>query len=103
MIRRPPRSTLFPYTTLFRSLVAIGYGWGRTWDMTVLTAKGLWKIVSRQIDSSNIRGPIQIAAGAGGQAKEGAAPPAGVPAIIRGDPALLKLVPGAVPGGWDLF
>src|SRR5437870_11559274 len=25
MIRRPPRSTLFPYTTLFRSLVAAGY------------------------------------------------------------------------------
>src|SRR5687767_15237444 len=26
MIRRPPRSTLFPYTTLFRSaVVAIGY------------------------------------------------------------------------------
>src|SRR3989454_4311831 len=24
MIRRPPRSTLFPYTTLFRSLVAFG-------------------------------------------------------------------------------
>src|SRR5690242_20902742 len=24
MIRRPPRSTLFPYTTLFRSLVVIG-------------------------------------------------------------------------------
>src|SRR2546422_11570068 len=29
MIRRPPRSTLFPYTTLFRSgkLVVVG-GWG---------------------------------------------------------------------------
>src|SRR3712207_8848609 len=24
MIRRPPRSTLFPYTTLFRSLLAFG-------------------------------------------------------------------------------
>src|SRR5258706_10920539 len=24
MIRRPPRSTLFPYTTLFRSVVAYG-------------------------------------------------------------------------------
>src|SRR5256885_11000274 len=24
MIRRPPRSTLFPYTTLFRSCVAVG-------------------------------------------------------------------------------
>src|SRR3712207_7535891 len=26
MIRRPPRSTLFPYTTLFRSLDAYGAG-----------------------------------------------------------------------------
>src|SRR5258707_3783639 len=25
MIRRPPRSTLFPYTTLFRSLVEAGF------------------------------------------------------------------------------
>src|SRR2546430_8836659 len=25
MIRRPPRSTLFPYTTLFRSRFGIGY------------------------------------------------------------------------------
>src|SRR3712207_7066447 len=24
MIRRPPRSTLFPYTTLFRSLTSVG-------------------------------------------------------------------------------
>src|ERR1035441_5501550 len=43
MIRRPPRSTLFPYTTLFRSMEdtngnsillnyapAAGYGWGNT-------------------------------------------------------------------------
>src|SRR5258708_28396109 len=26
MIRRPPRSTLFPYTTLFRSLAAVAHG-----------------------------------------------------------------------------
>src|SRR3712207_8416063 len=26
MIRRPPRSTLFPYTTLFRSLIFLGPG-----------------------------------------------------------------------------
>src|SRR5437016_7017329 len=26
MIRRPPRSTLFPYTTLFRSLAEVGEG-----------------------------------------------------------------------------
>src|SRR2546428_9514779 len=27
MIRRPPRSTLFPYTTLFRSLLALHLVW----------------------------------------------------------------------------
>src|SRR2546422_2354200 len=26
MIRRPPRSTLFPYTTLFRSVLAVVWG-----------------------------------------------------------------------------
>src|SRR5258707_6523424 len=30
MIRRPPRSTLFPYTTLFRSLLAPTLAWART-------------------------------------------------------------------------
>src|SRR2546430_8064477 len=28
MIRRPPRSTLFPYTTLFRSLDGVNVLWG---------------------------------------------------------------------------
>src|SRR2546422_6661155 len=27
MIRRPPRSTLFPYTTLFRSLISYYFGY----------------------------------------------------------------------------
>src|ERR1035437_8740876 len=31
MIRRPPRSTLFPYTTLFRSLSPLRYPGGKTW------------------------------------------------------------------------
>src|SRR5258707_11301966 len=29
MIRRPPRSTLFPYTTLFRSLALCDRGWAQ--------------------------------------------------------------------------
>src|SRR2546422_5160155 len=32
MIRRPPRSTLFPYTTLFRSLSAYDVIGGERWD-----------------------------------------------------------------------
>src|SRR3712207_7642759 len=34
MIRRPPRSTLFPYTTLFRSLRAVGQPHGLSVTMT---------------------------------------------------------------------
>src|SRR3712207_8937322 len=42
MIRRPPRSTLFPYTTLFRSLSQLGIGtlksiyqvvYGASWNL----------------------------------------------------------------------
>src|SRR2546430_9043320 len=34
MIRRPPRSTLFPYTTLFRSVVALGLALFQIWLFT---------------------------------------------------------------------
>src|SRR2546422_9821412 len=37
MIRRPPRSTLFPYTTLFRS-VEVRQGTHRLWQ----THRGVW-------------------------------------------------------------
>src|SRR3712207_9048741 len=33
MIRRPPRSTLFPYTTLFRSLVGHDFGANLAWAL----------------------------------------------------------------------
>src|SRR5260221_11916543 len=33
MIRRPPRSTLFPYTTLFRSTGTVGPDFARFWKM----------------------------------------------------------------------
>src|SRR5437016_11533395 len=38
MIRRPPRSTLFPYTTLFRSQEAIGQGFVAVTPMQLLNA-----------------------------------------------------------------
>src|SRR5687767_15632701 len=39
MIRRPPRSTLFPYTTLFRSWV-VTLGWGVMGTGVALTLGG---------------------------------------------------------------
>ncbi len=82
---------------------AVWYGVIKTWDMTALTAKGLWKIVSRQIDSSNIGGPIQIASEAGRQAKEGAASLALFTAIISVNLALLNLLPVPMLDGGHLF
>src|SRR5437762_11520903 len=54
MIRRPPRSTLFPYTTLFRSLRR-----GNTWkslDFRVSTLPTVYgeKIVMRLLDRENL-------------------------------------------------
>src|SRR5687768_18026337 len=46
MIRRPPRSTLFPYTTLFRSegekllVDRLAHGEGKTFNPTVLLIGG---------------------------------------------------------------
>src|SRR3712207_8444190 len=39
MIRRPPRSTLFPYTTLFRSLTLVGDATGQYSDDATLAAR----------------------------------------------------------------
>src|SRR5258707_4694602 len=36
MIRRPPRSTLFPYTTLFRSVRGLDYYMRTTFEITAL-------------------------------------------------------------------
>src|SRR3712207_6890689 len=52
MIRRPPRSTLFPYTTLFRSKLAEGLSRGRVRKVHVTLNRALkdavrWRYLSR--------------------------------------------------------
>src|SRR3712207_7989817 len=42
MIRRPPRSTLFPYTTLFRSMLAGATAKGKTWRWDPNPGRGSW-------------------------------------------------------------
>src|SRR2546422_3043076 len=56
MIRRPPRSTLFPYTTLFRSCRGRRYG-GTLMNKVVLA--GLALILVRDCDIGGPHGPIK--------------------------------------------
>src|SRR5258708_11522396 len=51
MIRRPPRSTLFPYTTLFRSLVGVSAGSGRNrllWQPAGFRARQIRRVADRK-------------------------------------------------------
>src|SRR5258708_16644541 len=44
MIRRPPRSTLFPYTTLFRSATSVGFS---TWLISLIPTNPIAAAASR--------------------------------------------------------
>src|SRR5688572_31599636 len=51
MIRRPPRSTLFPYTTLFRSTISFFHLFQRfilDYWQTFFVLLGVWMIVEAQ-------------------------------------------------------
>src|SRR2546422_7509538 len=64
MIRRPPRSTLFPYTTLFRSLAATGSGNTLTQPGGTTDAAG----VATGTLSSTVAEPKTVSATIGGTA-----------------------------------
>src|SRR3989442_11386577 len=53
---------------------AVWQGAVKTWDMTGLTAKGFWKIVTGPMPRSNLRGPVPAASETGGHPQDGAAP-----------------------------
>ena len=46
MIRRPPRSTLFPYTTLFRSIAFITYQWCKSQRHNIILHDALHYILT---------------------------------------------------------
>ena len=85
-------------------LTAAWQGTVRTWEMTVLIVKGLWKLVSRQIDLSNIGGPIQIATETTRQANDGLVSVAVFVALISVNLGVLNLLPiPMLDGGHLLF
>src|SRR5260370_16688011 len=74
MIRRPPRSTLFPYTTLFRSIIAgltgqitphlfnaFHFGWVRARQSFNRLAPSAAAALENIIGTSSSAGPIALA------------------------------------------
>src|SRR3712207_9064679 len=60
MIRRPPRSTLFPYTTLFRSVVGEG---------GVGVARPDWRRQQRVVPQAEV--PVELVDGVGERRRQG--------------------------------
>ena len=84
------------------TIYEIGQGVVRTYDMTALTLKALWRMISGQMSATNIGGPIQIAAEAGRQAREGLGSLALFTAIISVNLAVLNLLPVPMLDGGHL-
>src|SRR2546428_9475307 len=58
MIRRPPRSTLFPYTTLFRSRVRLARSGDREWRPERAAQLHRWGRGSSLSDASLVAHPV---------------------------------------------
>jgi len=85
-------------------VVAVKEGASKTWEWTYMTVKGMFKLVTAQLAPSNIGGPIQIAAAAGEQARQGLAYLTLFTALISVNLAVLNLLPvPMLDGGHLLF
>src|SRR3712207_4184441 len=80
MIRRPPRSTLFPYTTLFRSFLGDGK------EFFCVAAHGLYEVVVGGGDEDAVEGGVEAGHVVLGHAGE-ALPAYGVTLTGEGRPA----------------
>src|SRR3712207_7769380 len=70
MIRRPPRSTLFPYTTLFQSPVAITVAVARTGSSAVITPWQREPSLQRAVAEAPSRTSIRVSAEASARSEE---------------------------------
>src|SRR5256885_3644124 len=59
MIRRPPRSTLFPYTTLFRSLLGRRRGWILAMQAALAATIALFALRSEE-HTSELQSPCNL-------------------------------------------
>src|SRR2546426_7058743 len=67
MIRRPPRSTLFPYTTLFRSAGQVGVGLALGVVLLLVWARGWGWLIAQLPATLGSRLAVLASMGSGGR------------------------------------
>ena len=82
---------------------AIPVALGKTWEMTTLTLRTLWKMISGKASVENLSGPISIARYAGQSAAIGFAAFLGFLAIVSISLGILNLLPIPVLDGGHLM
>ncbi|MBZ0071630.1 MAG: RIP metalloprotease RseP [Thiohalobacteraceae bacterium] len=89
--------------TRYGPLAALGPSLVKTWDMSVLTLRTLWKMVVGEASLDNISGPLSIAEYAGQSARIGLATFLGFLAIVSISLGVLNLLPVPVLDGGHLL
>jgi len=87
----------------YSPLAAVGKAVGKTWDMSSLTLRVLWKMVTGEANLANISGPITIATYAGVTASIGLVSFLSFLAVISVSLGVLNLLPIPMLDGGHLF
>lgn len=82
---------------------AMAYGFKQTWEMSTLTLRMLWKMVTLQVTHKNINGPIMIADVAGKVIQVGITPYLYFLAIISISLGIMNLLPVPMLDGGHLM
>jgi len=90
-------------TVKYGLIESIGKGFAKTWEVSILTLKLLWKLVVGEASLKNISGPVTIAEYAGVSAAIGFSAFVGALAIISISIGILNLLPIPVLDGGHLF
>ena len=99
------RSTIYPRSIIRSSnpLLAAFHGLQATWGWTELTAVGIYKMLTGEISSKNIGGPLTIASISGEAATQGAPSLIFLIAILSINLGVLNLLPIPILDGGHLL
>jgi len=83
-------------------LSALAHATAKTWDMSALTARMLWNVVTGDVSVKNLSGPINIAEYAGTSARQGVLAFLSFLAIVSVSLFVLNLLPIPILDGGQI-